>query len=268
MRAFIAVAFLALATAVGASAQERPPIRAFDLPTIEALGAAIYRQDSAAWVATDTLMSKVRDPRGQGLIGWIVVDAAPNQKVRFLRAREGRLEAGYDIVVTPELKTTLVEPVDRALSTEEVAMFTARQTATAGLAGAPLCRPNYNVAVLKDPERAGWLVWLLAPLPAANQWAIGGHYRFSVSADGRTVPQRDALSASCMIMNSGAINIPKGSRPGAYVVTHLVSPTPVETHVFVNLQSRMPIGVGAGDHMWMIEQGRITDFGIIGATKK
>jgi len=260
MRSVLAAA-LALAVVVPARAQETPraPIRAFDLRTIEALGAAIYRQDSAAWVASDTLMAKVRDPGGQGLVGWIVVDAAPDQKVRFLRAHEGRIEAGYDILVTPSLKTTLSEPSDRTLTPDELAMFAARQTATANLTGVPVCRPGYNVVVAKDPERPGWLVWLLAPLPAANTYAIGGHYRFTVSPDGRSVLQRDALSASCMAMNPAELNLPKGAAPAAIGLTHIVSPTPVETHVFVNLQSRMPLMVGAGGRMWMVEGGRIRE---------
>ena len=261
MRAILAAALLLVTTSAGpAQAQEasRAPIRAFDLRTLEALGTAIHRQDSAAWVASDTLLAKVRDPGGAGLVGWIVVDAGPNQKVRFLRGRDGRIEAGYDILVTPNLETTLSEPADRSLSADELAMFAARQTAAAAMSALPACRPGYNVAIAKDPERAGWLVWLLAPMTELGAIPIGGHYRFSVTPDGKTVTQRDALSASCMVMPKPDTS--KG-QPAAAFVTHLVSPTPVETHVFLQLQSRQGMFVAAGDHLWSIANGRVTDQG-------
>jgi hypothetical protein len=130
------------------------------------------------------------------------------------------------------------------------------------MAGAPLCRPGYNIAILKDPERPGWLVWLLAPLPASNVWAVGGHYRFSISADGKQVLQRDALSASCLVMDPKQ-GVPEGAQITALTMNHLVSSTPVETHVFVNLQSKLSVMVLAGEHVWGIENGRMRDMGLL-----
>jgi ABC-type amino acid transport substrate-binding protein len=253
----------ALAAGVlASSAQAADAIRDFPIATIESLGAAIYAQDSAAWVATDALREKEPDLRAAGVVGWLVEPAGAGQKVRFLRNAGGQLEIGYDVDVTPDLKTRLHDPEDRALTPDEMAMFAARQTAIQGLKGQPICRAGYNTVVLKDPEQPGWLVWLLAPLPADKVYAIGGHYRFSISADGRSVRRRDALSASCMTMNPKA-GMPDGSQPVAYVVSHVVSPTPVETHVFVNLQARMPMVVLAGGRMWNLENGALKDGGPI-----
>ena len=89
---------------------------------------------------------------------------------------------------------------------------------------------------------------------------VGGHYRVSVTADGRTVTHRDALSASCITVPQPD---PTQGELAAVFVTHVVSPTPVETHVFLQLQARKAMMVAAGDHIWSIVDGRIEDRGLL-----
>jgi len=263
LRRLTLAAGLALVMAGSGHAQApKPPIRAFDLKTTEALGQAMYRQDSAAWVATDALQAKVRDLGAAYLRGWIVEDRGDHQLVRFLRDTGAGLEAGYDIDVTPQFKATVLEPTERVLTAAELANYAAIQTANEAIRGQPICRAGYNHIVLKDPEREGWLVWLLAPMPARDAMPLGGHYRVSVTADGKTATQRDALSASCAVVGPPPKS-PPGAQPAVAFVTHIVSPTPVETHVFLQIQSRHPLFVGAGDHVWSIERGHITDAGPI-----
>jgi hypothetical protein len=257
IRRFVLAAGLTLALAYPASAADKPPpIRAFDIPTIERLGREIYRQDRAAWLATDALMAKVTDPEGVGLKGWIVDGEGGDEKVRFLRDTGGGLEAGYDIVVGDKGAGAVVEPADRSLTADERAAFAARQTAIKNLTG--VCRQGYNSVVVRDVEGDGWLVWLLAPSPARDLMPFGGHYRFSISADGQTVNRIDALSASCLTM-SAKPNAPAGSTPAMLYVTHIVSPTPVETHVFLGLMYHLPIVVGTDkDAVWIVDKGKIS----------
>jgi len=237
------------------AADTPPPIRAFDIPTIERLGAMIYRQDRAAWLATDVLVAQVSDPNGAGLRGWIVEGEGDKDKVRFLRDTGAGLEAGYDIVVDAKGAGAMVEPADRSLTAQERAAFAARQTAARRLPGA--CRAGYNTVVIHDVEGDGWLVWLLAPSPASGVIPIGGHYRFSISADGGTVNRVDALSTSCLTIDRA--QVPKDAKGAVMFVTHLVSPTPVETHVFLSLMYGMPIAVGTGkDTIWGVDNGKIS----------
>ncbi|TAJ70335.1 MAG: hypothetical protein EPO51_17515 [Phenylobacterium sp.] len=258
----VLVALALILTSPAAAADAPPPVRApireFPIATVEKLGRAMARQDVAAWVATDALRPQLADPAAAGLRGWIVEDTPTGQRVRFLRDIGRGLEAGYDIDVTPDPKTKVSEPADRTLSAEEKANFAAWTTATAAMKGRPVCRTGYNHIVLKDPERDGWLVWLLAPMPELGAIPIGGHYRFSVTADGKTVTALDALTASCMVMPKPDA---KAGNAVAAFVTHVVSPTPLETHVFLQLQSRQALIVGAGDHAWLIVDGQIEDRG-------
>jgi hypothetical protein len=258
-RAALFGALLSLASGA-AQAADSPPIRAFPLTTTERLGQAIARQDAAAWVATDALVARVGDPNAAHVKGWIVEDRPGGQRVRFLRDVGQGLEAGYDIDVAPDLKTAISEPRDRSLTPEEKANFAASNTAAAAMKGQPVCRPGYNHVVLKDPEGDGWLVWLLAPMPAAGAIPVGGHYRFTISADGKTIVRRDALSASCLVLPKPD---PAAGNPAAAFVTHVVSPTPVETHVFLQIQSHQTLIVAAGDHAWAVLDGHIQDMGLL-----
>jgi hypothetical protein len=255
----LAVLLAVLMGTLAAAAEPPPPIRAFPLATIESLGRDMARRDAAAWVASDALQAKVRDFQNAGLIGWIVVDVGENQRVRFLRDTGKGPEAGYDFDVSPSLATTLVPIGDRTLTADELSQLAAIATARRGMEGQPVCRSGYNHVALRDPEGGGWLVWMLAPMPAVNSIPFGGHYRFSVSKDGRTLLRRDALSASCISVSTD--EIPKGLKDAVVGVGHLVSGTPVETHVFLQLQSKQTVLVIAGGRMWKIDRGRITDGG-------
>jgi hypothetical protein len=237
------------------AAEPPPPIRAFELPDIQKLGVALYRQDIAAWRATDALRAKVPDMAAAGVKGWLVEDDGKTARVRFLRDKGAGLEAGYDVEVTSKGASAVVEPADRSLTDEERTMFAARQTAMANLPP-KLCRAGYNSAIVKDPDGDGWLVWMLAPSPATGAIPVGGHYRFTISADGKTLERRDALSASCLALQPP--QLPPGAQPAGMVASHIVSPTPIETHVFLSLLYRQPFFVVTGkDQVWSVEGPRI-----------
>lgn len=255
---------LFLATTAGAQEVTPPPIRAFPIATIEALGREIYRQDTAAWVATDAITPLMQDFSKAHVVGWIVTPNGDGERVRFLRETGQGLEAYYDIDVDAQFHTRVFQAPDPHLTADEIAAFNARQTAGRDLP--TVCRPGYNSVVAKDPEGDGWLVWMLAPTPASGTIPVGGHYRFTISRDGKTVAQRDALSASCMVMDPKQ-GIPKGSKPAGVFVTHIVSPTPVETHVFLQIQAKLPMFVVAAGEIWKIDGGHITDQGKVGAPK-
>ena len=247
MRIAILAAALLGAIAVPAFAQKAPdpiPIEEWSLEKVGAMGEAIYRHDIAAWVATDALLARLANSQPPaGMAGWIVVDEGESQRVRFVRRDGGTLKSAFDVVVRSG-RAGEVEPMDDPLSAEEKASFLARQTAIDNI-GRLRCSQQLNTVVLDDPDSDGWLVWLLTSTTDANIVPIGGHYRFRISADGSTVLRRDMLSNSCL-------NMPREQqddqgRPVALVVSQIVSQGPVETHVFLSLQNRMPIYVIAGE---------------------
>ena len=258
LRSTLASLLLVLGAASPAAAQTpaapRASIRAFDLPTTERLGQAIFRQDVAAARATDALLAQNVDPAKEKFVGWLVDDAGAGQRVRFLRDPGSGPEAAYDVEVPARGDPRVAAPVDRRLSPGELARLRAQHTAAAGIRRT--CRPRYNTVSLKDVDGDGWLVWLLAPSPAEGAVPVGGHYRATVSADGGTLERLDALSQSCLVVNPRQ-GLPKGAKPVGVVASHLVSDTPVETHVYLHHLYRLPVYVLTGEQMWRIEKGRI-----------
>ncbi len=261
MRIAAALAFgLVLAGHAPALAQspapEPVPVAEWPLSKISAMGAAIYRQDVAAWVSTDALLAHLAGaPPPEGMAGWIVVDEGEDQRVRYIRRDGVTLRAAFDVVVR-DGRAGAVELVDAELSESERSRFVARQTAIENI-GRLRCSQRLNTVVLDDPDSDNWLVWLLTSTNDADVVPMGGHYRFTISADGTTVLQRDQLSNGCLPMEKPD---PSPDRQtAALVVSQIVSQTPVETHVFLSLQNRMPIYVMAGDRLYEVEGARIRE---------
>lgn len=260
MRVAAAFAFgLALICQAPALAQSAPtpvPIAEWPLSKITAMGAAIYRQDVAAWVSTDALLAHLAGaPPPQGMAGWIVVDEGEDQRVRYIRRDGETLKAAFDVVVR-DGQAGAVELSDEVLSESERARFVARQTAIENI-GRLRCSQRLNTVVLDDPDSDGWLVWLLTSTNDANIIPVGGHYRFTISADGLTVLQRDQLSNGCLPMEK--TSPPPGTETAGLVVSQIVSQTPVETHVFLSLQNRIPIFVAVGDRLFEVNGAAIRD---------
>jgi hypothetical protein len=252
----LVAALILLAPAGAGVAQDVPPtpVEVWPLAKVQRLGQALYDQDIAAARGTDALLARFNGQPPADLAGWIVVGEGRDQTVRFL-ARDGDgFRAAWDIPVRNGRAGEVVEVADTVLPPEQQAMFRARMTA-AGNIGSLRCTPRYNAVVLDDPDSDGWLVWLLASTNQANQLILTGHYRFRVSADGSEVLRRDQLSASCIIQAAG----PAQGQLAGLTVSHIVSPQPVETHVFTSLLYRLPVYVVAGDKLYAVEGARIRE---------
>jgi len=236
-------------------AQDGPSaIRAFDIKTTEKLGLLMAEQADEAANADEVLAAQQRNAEQDGIVGWIF-DPAPGQsRVRFLRQRDGKVEVAYDVGGGKGRPTKFSVPTRRELTPREIAQFNARQLAARNIEKP--CSPVYNTLAVKDPGSDRWLVWALATAPEPGAVAIGGHIRFTISADGTTVISRDALSLGCIVITPEPP--PPGKKSMAALVTHLVSDAPVETHVFVNLLYDLPLLVEVpGQSMWQIERGHI-----------
>lgn len=259
LRLAVLVVSASAAVTSWAAELDGPAIRAFDLPTIERLGREMYEQDQWAWKATDAMAAKrtAEQRRADGLRGWITgrVDGKP--RVRFVGGAGDTVEALYDVVFDDNGAAMFSMPSDRALSPEELAQHAARVLARN--AAAEKCSKTYNTVALKDPAGDGWLVWALAATTDADAILIGGHFRFTVSADGTQVTAKDELSKGCLRFSRRQMAAGGGGAPVvALTVTHVVSLTPVETHVFSQLSYQMKIAVGTLDgRAWKVDGGSV-----------
>lgn len=259
----IAGLLLGLSAGPGALAAENPaePVRIqeWSQARVIEMGQAIYRQDIAAWVATDALLAEVAQEQLGDLRGWIVEPDGPDQKVRFFKEAPDGFNAAWDVPVVDGKAGAVVALADNVkLSSDEQAQFAATHTARANI-GSLRCSENLNTAVVRDPDGKGWLVWLLTATTENGVVPIGGHYRFLISPDGQTVLRREQLSNGCLNMS---MIPPDGAVSGALLfVTQIVSDGPVETHVFLSLLNRIPIYVGARDRIYEVDGALIRDMG-------
>lgn len=230
-------------------------IRKFDKATVEKLGVAIYEQDIRAATATDLLFAKKIDPAKEGLRGWIVEGDAKAMLIRFVREKNGLFEAFYDVTFEGTKSPVISEPKNRTLSDAQVAQYKARSLAMKNIAR-PASR-NYNFVILPDPEKKGFLVYGLAATTDSDAIIVGGHYRFSISADGSTIERADELFRSFMTLSKKPKDLPAGAKTEGLYMTTLVSDLPL-THVYLSLLNKMPFLVGTRDqHAWKVENGKM-----------
>ena len=97
----------------------------------------------------------------------------------------------------------------------------AKQTAIAALRG-KLFNIHYDYVVLDDPDGSGFLVYALGATGNPYEAVLAGHFRVTVSADGKRAERVDALSRSLAISK----NTPQTA--GMYLA-QIVSNKPIET---------------------------------------
>ncbi len=241
----------------GAPPADASAIRSFDIATIERLGQEIYVEDIMAARASDMMQAAALTYNTDGLRGWIVEMGPPGLatggRVRFIRERNGALEAAYDIDFLPGAAPHLAAADSSVLKPEEIAQLGAQLLALNNIERP--CSQNYNPVALRDPESDGWLVWALAATTVPKLMIVGGHYRFTISADGKTILRKDALSRSCL--NMPISQDPARGTPAALFLTQLVSNQPLETTIYLSLLHRIPLIVAMPDgKIWDIADGK------------
>jgi hypothetical protein len=242
---------LALWTALPASAAQGL-VRQFDEATTLRLGRAIYEQDRRAAIAAELLADNF-DPAAEGLIGFITVGAPPRLTVRFVRRTDDGHRAAIDAVFDDLLLPTLERATDPRLDAAELAQIEARLAV--GEDAATRCDGRYNVVVLPDPDGEGFLAYALAATTEPERVMVGGHVRYSVSADGRRLELVEALSTSCAVAARADLELAArtGGGEGLALRTTLAD-RPLESHVFLSLVQDLPLFVVGRDlRLWRVD---------------
>lgn len=233
------------------------PIRSFPKEILEKLGKEIFEQDVRAALATDILMASHINLQKEGMVGWIYEQAGNVGLVRFIRQKDDKLEALADVKFLGSNQPVIEIPKDRSLTPFQFALHEARNTAAKNLTH-PVTK-RYNIVYLKDPQKDGFLVYLLAATTEPNTIVVGGHYRMTISKDGRTLIQSDKLFKNPMIINTDEANRPKDQTLAGLCVSTLMSDLPLETHVYLSLLHKQPFFVSTADQrIWKVENGSIS----------
>ena len=272
MRLSAVILIIAAALSAQAGAADKTGIRDFDLKTIEALGRQLYKQDQFAWHGSDALLDKFPEAGKFISGGWITMPGEKTSKLYFLGEGEKGVTLSYVATFPAEGGAPTVEDVrGQPVPDDVLVRYHARKTAIAAVLKLLPATRKYNFEVLSDPTRKGFIVYALASTEDDNEIVVGRHFRISVSGDGSNVTDLDPLSNSELVIKKHPSDLPEGASPAAYTVSHLVSLTPVETHVFLSLQNDLSFYVGTSDkNIWKVDHGAITkmDAKKIEATEK
>jgi hypothetical protein len=241
-----------------ACGKEPKAIRWFSPAELEYLGQQIFEQEEAKQRSSPLIAAtEAAKTIGKDQIrGWVV----SRNRVRWLRDGKDGIEVAYDAFFTADAPPQLFAPIDRKLAPEEVSKWAAETLAAQNIEKP--CSKNYDFAAIRDKD-GGWLVWALAVDSDPRKSFIGGHYRFTISADGTKILQRDALSMDCLTMTRPD-DVKDRNKNMMQFVTQLVPGIPVETNVWQNLRNKIPLVVATPDRVeWGIRNGQMRKVGTV-----
>lgn len=240
----VLMAWLLLASS--AAAQSQAQIE--EVQRASAVGWDLYEHDQAAWHGTDLMLADIRDPRAEGMQGWITERTSDGVQVLFLRSEGDSVRAIYRALYRDG---TVREHgrIDQPLSENQMRINRARLLAIT----APLpqrCAEQYNIVVLPraapGPDGADVDVYIMPAQAASNEAPLGGHYRVAVDTNAGVVRETQRFTNSCL-------TIPFRRNTEGLVVSQILGDTPTEIHVFESLTSHRSIFVTARSGMWEVE---------------
>ncbi len=225
-----------------------------EITKAEKLGQLIYEKDIAAWVATDKMLAELGDDiSGLPLRGWVTDKDASRYRVNFIGENKGESKIYYQAWTKgKKVKKTKTHKQGMALSPKQMAMWSARKLAMAQKFKP--CSAKYNTVVI--PYDGGgvekFYVYLFASTTDASKIVMGGHYRYTVSGDGKKILSNIAFSNSCLELG-------KNPDAAAIMVTHLRANTPQEHHVFISLSHGLSLYVAISkiDDLYEVSNGNI-----------
>ena len=203
----------------------------------------------AGQLGTQDMLSRVSDPEGAGITGWLAepqgngvlvtfyadgADGAPPAAVYRANTLGGR-------VVSREVFLA----GDRPPLTAVQARMAAARAAAAGQEHRPCGGEEFNYLVVPPTAAAAPIdVYQVSPPTARNRLPVGGHYKTIVAADGGIASTRGYTNA-CLDLDLP--EVAAGAQPRPLAITHLADPLPTEVHVFLSLLTGRPLVVVADD---------------------
>ena len=238
-RVLIVAALFLIGCAKRYDVRAREPLELPDLATLnttERLGYELFLMDRAAWKATDAaLAAGLETTPAQG---WITILNPQGWTVRFI----GPCDAGNCSFMDVEsdgveARPVVVSGIEEPLPDDQASQWRARQLA--GASDFRRCTETYNTVVVDwtFQNQPAWRIYLLASSTDSRDVVLTGHHRITVSRDGREILLKEPLSKSCVVQR------PPKNVVGL-VLTHILDPEPIETHVFTSLDYQMPLYIG------------------------
>jgi hypothetical protein len=243
-----------VAALLAAPAAAQTPEQLAAVERAAAIGWELYEHDQAAWHGTDAMLADIRDPRGEGLSGWITERTPDGVQVLFLKPQGDRVAAVYRALYRDgEIRER--GRINQPLTETQARINRARLIAIA----APLpqqCAQRYNsVTLLRDTpggDGADIDVYLMPATTTTGEVPFGGHFRFAVDTAAGVVRETQRFTNGCITMQTEA-------NTAGLVISQLIGDTPTEIHVFESLTARVRVNVVSRSGHWAIN-GRSIEY--------
>lgn len=203
----------------------------------------------AGGVAAQDMLSRVSDPDGAGIAGWVAEPEGNTMKVTFYaHGAEGAPAAAvYRVSVLGARavsREVFLTPAERPALTGVAARMAAARDATDALPN-QACGDQFNVLVVPPVSATAPIdVYQLTPQADRAKAPLGGHFRSTVAADG-TVSDTHGFGGACADLTLP--EVPAGQAPPPVALTDTADPLPTELHVFTAITTGRPLIVTAGD---------------------
>lgn len=251
-------------------AQSPRPAEPLTREQIQALAAAGQRGAQliaiarAGIIGTQDMLSRVSDPEGAGIAGWIAEPEGNATEVIFYAhgADGGAPVAVYRAnIMGPRVvsRDVFLAPGERPTLNPIEARMAAAHDATESLDHRPCGGDTFNVLVVPPASASAPVdVYQMSPATRPGRFPLGGHFKSTVAADGSVTETRGFTNA-CVDLNAPAT--PQGQRPRPLAVTHLLDPLPTEIHAYLSLWTGRPLVVVAGDpqRLFLVAGDRIAE---------
>ena len=200
-------------------------------------------------VATQDMLSRVSDPAGAGISGWLAEPEGNAVTVTFYADGEGATpsRAIYKVTILGGRATAreVFLTGNAPPLTGRLARMAAARKAIEGQDHQPCGGQDFNVLVVPPATADAPIdVYQISPQARRGTFPIGGHFKTTVAPDGSVSASRGFTNAC---LNAAAADVVPGQRPEPIAVTHLLDPLPTEIHVFLAIWTGHPLVVVAGD---------------------
>jgi hypothetical protein len=193
------------------------------------------------------MLSRVSDPDGAGISGWLAETEGNGVSVTFYADTDSGPVSVYRVtfnggrIVDRDVHLAGTRPPLNPLQ----ARMAAARAATGRLDNHPCAGDVFNVFVVPPLTPDGTIdVYQISPQTQRGVYPLGGHFRTSVAPDGSIAGTR-AYTHACV--NATVADPPAGARPAPITVTHLMDDLPQDIHAFLSAWTGHPLIVVAGD---------------------
>lgn len=229
-----------------------------ELERISERGRLLISIAQAGILATQDMLTRLSDPEGAGISGWIAEPQGNGMGVTFYSTGEDAPVAVYraSVLGGRVVSREIFLAEDRPPLTRIQARMAAARAATEALDHQPCSDQPFNVLVI-PPASATAPIDVYQTTPATRgSFPLGGHFRSTVDEDGTVRDSRGFASACVPVQPPAAA---AGQPPQPIGITHLLDPMPTEMHLFLAQMIGRPLLVVTGEphRLWMVTNERI-----------